>query len=118
MNTIKKEVKKILMLCNQINRLRYDDPDRKNAENVFWQRIQDLNDASKGLVGKHVRFLVADGYAHYIVVKDGKSLVTVEHIPLDDAYEFGGVYDGKILRGIVESQISWTEGMRAIMAKK
>lgn len=116
--TIKNEVAAIQKLANELSDMRYDDPKFDIAEKSFWRMVDDLDRRAVGLVGRHVRFGVADGYAHYIVVKEGKRMVSVEQLPIYDNWHFPGVYEGKIQRGIVERHLEFASALKALFAKK
>ena len=90
------------------------------AEKALWDAIEKLHkDAGPGLVpGRHLRFQVADGYAHYIVTKVGKRLISVEHLDYLDGYCSEAVYDGKMMRGVAEKQLGWDEALRKIFSRK
>ena len=58
------------------------------------QEVSDKVDLDKTLVGACIQFQIADGYAHYRVVKDRP--LTLELIPFLDAYQIPEAH----LRGI------------------
>ena len=118
MKNINKEVKDIQKFAREVSNMRFDDPQSKTAEDTFWKMVDDLDAKAEGLVGKHVQFGVADGSAHYIIVKEGKRMVSVEQLPIFDNWHFQGVYDGKIQRGIVERYVRYEEGMKKLFVKK
>lgn len=117
---VKKEVKRIQAVVAQINGMQFDDPNYKNADNKLWEMIEALDaKAGPGLVpGRHIKFGVADGYAHYIITKVNKTTIDVEHLPYMDAYHFMGVYEGKIMAGIAARQLGWQDGMKELFSKK
>lgn len=77
----------------------------KAQDDIFKQLQEgDKNAEEQGFAfrGRLIKFQVADGYAHYLVVKDTAKWIHVKHIPYGDSYRYGGVIDDKI-----DSRIVW-----------
>jgi hypothetical protein len=100
--------------CDCLHELIRDWDKYKIASGLFWDRVNELDRNAIGLVGKHIQFNVADGYAHYIIVKENKATVTVEHLDYCDGYHFTGVWDGKLPRGLAERQVKMATGLKEI----
>lgn len=81
---------------------------RRKEEDEIYAEMDRINSSVTGLqVGRVLQFPVADGYAWYIITNVGAHTVTVEHIPLSDAYQYGGVY--KTASGKLQVHVSVAE---------
>ena len=85
---MKQQIKKVLELAQIHYSIMTFDDNWKRRDVALWKAVADLNAlAGEGLaVGKHLKFCVADGYAHYIVTKVLKNVVHVEHLEYGDNY--------------------------------
>ena len=113
----------ILSRCRNANRLRaeYGSEEQKAADSLFWRDINALNaEAGIGMLpGKHIRFSVGDGYAHYILKKIGRTTCWLVHIPYGDAYRsnlVGG--SGEINTDELEPRIEFEEGIKKLFELK
>jgi hypothetical protein len=113
---IQAEVEKVKAQALVLSKMTFG-PTYRSEDDKFWELVEDLDSRAEGLVGKHIKFGVADGYAHYIVVKAGKSMVTVEHLDYSDGYMFAGVYRGKIQRGVVDQSLRFQDWKKSLMKK-
>jgi hypothetical protein len=77
-----------------------------------------LSDSLPYLVGKLVRFQVADGYAYYLITGAGERFVQVRQLPEGDDYQYSGVVNGRLDRRVAERAISQEDAWKAIGAKK
>jgi len=111
---ILEKVKELQEDCNNLRELIRDWEKFKIADKLFWSTVEELNANAIGLVGKSISFNVADGYATYIIVKENKATVTVEHLDYMDGYHSPAVYMGKVPRGLAEQYVKRDEGMKAI----
>ena len=87
--------------------------------------FKDLQDGAKKafaegftLRGSLIRFQVADGYAHYLIVKDTVKWVHVMHISIGDAWNYSGVIDGKLDARVAFKQVQWERGLAELFARK
>jgi len=66
----------------------------REYDEQLWQLVETLQKiAGKGLKpGKHLKWNVCDGYAHYIVLKVNKRFTEVAFIDYMDGYSFPGVF--------------------------
>ena len=99
-------------------------------ENDIWARLEKLQtDLGSGFrVGKLINFSVADGRAHYLMLKIGKSLTELAHLPFGDAYQADAVetvdkvVGGKrklvhqCLTSIAKRQCVASDGLKAMFA--
>ena len=93
---LKKRIEAIEVLMYDINLSRGD---WREKDKLFWDAVLKL-DADAGPEfgpGKHIKFQVADGYAHYIVIKVGTFISKLHHLDYMDGYGFAGVVDSKIM---------------------
>jgi hypothetical protein len=111
---IKEEMEVIAKLESKLNSTEWNDPTHNEVEKEFWQAVNDLDAKADGLVGKHIKFQVADGYAEYIIVKELKSQVKVYHLNVYDGYTFSGVWDGKIPKGLAHQCIARQDFMKKL----
>ncbi len=109
---IQTRIKQIVDLANSID---YSCDDWQAKDTILWNiiRAQDV-EVGEGLKpGRHVKWPVADGYAHYFVVKVGKTFTELVHIPYADAYQFAGTFmlKNKLVAptSIVEETIKWDD---------
>lgn len=111
---------KLLALTDKMNKMGYRDMEARKIADKEWDALINELDAAagEGLVNRHVRFSVADGYAHYIITKVNKTWCWVQHIDYSDGYRYVGEIHGKIDRRVVESAVNWADRMKAIFAKK
>lgn len=114
---IKREVTELQRLCLAQSNTRFNDPRYNELDTEIWNRIHNLDKNAVGLVGKHIKFSAADGYAHYIIVKENKQTVGVERLPYGDNWSFSGVYDGKLLRGVAEQAVARQEYFKKMFTK-
>ena len=109
------EIDGIVREAYRIDKLPYEPYEaRRVEEDKLFVRIEVLDESvGDGLQeGRHVGFQVADGYAHYVVVKVLKNTVKLIYIPYSDNYHFAGGRVGKdglveIFREVVESHLQW-----------
>lgn len=101
-----------------------------DKENDIWARLEKLQkDLGPGFrVGKLINFSVADGRAHYLVLKIGKSLTELAWLPFGDAWQADAVeivdkvVGGKrkrvhqCLTSIAKRQCLAYEGLKAMCA--
>jgi len=80
--TIRKRIEHITEFAAAVNAMKWDNPLRDGQDKMLWQRIDALQvEIGGGLVpGRHLRWNVADGYAHYLVVKVNKRDVELVHL--------------------------------------
>jgi hypothetical protein len=119
MKSINKKVARIQQMAVDVSTMGYITPEAKVKEKEFWAAVDALGKAADGLVGKHIQFSVADGYAHYIIVKANKQTVKVAHLSIMDAYHFQGVNEnGLLFRSVAERQLRWEVGMKEIFSQR
>lgn len=119
-----KEINEIIRLSNALT---YDGgwEQRVKAEDAIHAKIKALQKqvGAGVVVGKLLKFSVADGYALYLITKVLKSTVQVVHLPLGDAWHFQGVYENNsgvlcLNRKVAEKTIKWHEGLEALFGQK
>ena len=118
-DNIDNRIKIVLDLCQQVNELikNWGEPSHRKADKDFWECLKALNEeAGTGLqVGKHVRFSIADGYAHYIVRKVGVRKCQLVHIPYMDGYRSRIVGDnGDVNTDEIKPRIEFEEGIKRL----
>jgi len=116
---IKAQVKELQLMADNVTNMSYNDPEQKVEDEKFWMKLEELNKeaiATGQLVGRHVSFAVADGAAHYIVVKVGKVFTQVEQLPIYDNWHYNGVYQGKIQTGIIKHRLNSDEAMKKLFS--
>lgn len=113
---IKEEISKLDLLIKNYQSQKWGTPEHKVAMNEMEALIKELDVNANGLVGKHISFQVADGYARYIIVKELKSTVKVYHLDIDDGYSSLAVYDGKLPKGLAKQRVDGISAMRSIFA--
>jgi len=118
---MKDKIQDLLQMCERNNNL----PFNRERYNAFWKSVGDLDKSvGDGLVpGRLVKWQVADGYACYIVVKVGKTLTQLQHLPEGDGYTFAGTFinsRGNVVVPTVVAQqaIQWHDGLRKLFASK
>jgi hypothetical protein len=93
----------------------------------YWKKSDRLRDqffkyvdkSEPGLYpGRVVAWPHADGRAYYIVKSIGKNLVTLWHVPIDDAWHSPVVSGNKAMREAVEQAIRFTDGMKKLFSKQ
>lgn len=120
---LKIRIDTILSRCRNVTRLisEWGSDEQKAADSLFWNDIKALNEeAGEGLQpGKHVRFSVADGYAHYIVKKIGKRNCQLVHVPYMDSYQSNLVNaHGEIDTDEIKPRIEFEEGLHKLFEMK
>jgi len=92
--TIRKRIEHIVEFASALSAMKWDNPLREDRDKMLWQMIDALQvEIGEGLVpGRHLRWPVADGYAHYIVVKANKRFVELVHLDYMDGYWFQGCW--------------------------
>lgn len=113
---IKEEISKLELLIKNYQSQRWGTPEHKVAMEKLEALIKELDANADGLVGKHISFQVADGYARYIIVKELKASVKVFHLDIDDGYRFLGVYDDKLPKGLAKQRVDGISKMKSIFA--
>ncbi len=114
--TIRKRIEAIVEWASALDTLRYDNPLRADRERMLWQMIENLDkEAIESLSpGRHLKWNVADGYAHYIVVKVNKMFTELVYIPYMDNYQFSGVFVDERDRLMVPTQVALMNAERSI----
>ena len=122
--TIRKRIEHIVEFAASVNSMKWDNPLRDGQDKMLWQRIDALQvEIGGGLVpGRHLRWNVADGYAHYLVVKVNKRDVELVHLDYMDGYWFQGCWqddDGRVYcaRPVAEQAYRWHSGLKKIFEK-
>jgi len=95
----------------------------REYDEQLWEKVEELQKfAGTGLKpGKHLKWNVADGYAHYIVLKVNKRFTEVAFIDYMDGYRFMGVFqDGNKL--LVPTQVArkmaeWQDRIEVLFKK-
>lgn len=111
-------------MVKQASEINYGAADWREKDELLWNGILALDkEVGIGLVsGRHIKWGVADGYAHYFVVKVGKRLTELEHIPYGDNYAFAGTFveNGKIMvpTAVAQETLKWSDGLRELFSKK
>ncbi len=109
---MKDRIKQLVAEAKDIN---YCRGDWREKDGTFWAKVKALEiELGKGLKpGRHVKWNVADGYAHYFVVKVGKMFTELAFIPYGDQYQFAGTFilKGKLVAPttVVEQSIKWDD---------
>jgi hypothetical protein len=107
-----------------INNSQLEILSKLKAQDNLLQCWSDEDKKRPGLVeGKTVRFGVADGYAHYMIVSFTKRTVKMVHLDICDGYRvatFGYDSKGYVIapRSVVERTVRFDEGMRRLFEKK
>lgn len=117
--TIRKRINDLVELCNHY-RARGFNGDWRSRDESFWKQVEQLQtDIGDGLVpGRHLRWNVADGYAHYLVVKVNKRDVELVHLDYMDGYWFQGCWQegDKVYcpRPVAEQAHQWHTGLKKL----
>jgi hypothetical protein len=90
---LKQRIQNLVQICETLG-YRFDSPEWASNNKSLWEGINQLDmEAGTGLApGRHLKWNVADGYAHYIVVKVGKQLTELAYLPYMDNYQFAGTF--------------------------
>jgi hypothetical protein len=115
---IRKQIKDLQLRALEINHMQICSKEWKLAEEQFWQNVEQLSDNAVGLVGKHIRFSVADGYADYLISGADKKIVQVAHLDIGDGYHSEAESSGVMLRATAEKSVKWLDGITKIFGKK
>ena len=119
MNIIKTAVEEINRLAG-IARDNLCDGKWRKYDEQLWKKVEKLQKfAGTGLKpGKHLKWNVADGYAHYIVLKVNKRFTEVAFIDYMDGYNFAGVFedDGKLFvpTSVAKKAAQWQDTMERL----
>lgn len=100
----------------ELNAMGFEDMKAYHAKSDALYKLMAEVDEAAGddLVGKHIRFQVADGYAEYIITKENKTTVSVVHIPVGDGYEFPGVVNGVLMKSVANRQVKMAKAWKAM----
>jgi len=113
----------------EINRLAGEARDHlrdngwREYDEKLWELVENLQKiAGPGLKpGKHLKWNVADGYAHYIVLKVNKRFTEVAFIDYMDGYRFAGVFqEGNKLMvptPVAQKMAEWQDRMEVLFKK-
>lgn len=90
---IKQRIQNLVQICENLG-YRYESPEWKANHKRLWEGVDQLDaEAGDALApGRHIKWQVADGYAHYIVIKVGKRLTELAYLPYMDDYQFPGAW--------------------------
>ena len=100
MKEIKKKIQELLALNADNDYKNFED--RYNKQEKFFGELTALARKNKTLVGRILKFGVADGYAAYVILKENKKTVKVHWIDYVDGYCQWGLGDGE--SNILKSQ--------------
>lgn len=123
--TIRKRIQGLVTDCNKLKDIGFRE-DWRTPDDAFWAKVEalqkELDDFGVGLVpGRHLQWNVADGYAHYFVVKVNKRDVELVHLDYMDGYWFQGCWreGDKVYcpRPVAELAYQWRAGLKKLFAK-
>lgn len=90
-----------------------------DAEEKIFDEMMEVSNKLTGVkAGRIVSFPSGGGYANYLIVKVLKNWIYVVHIPVGDAWHSPAVVDSKVDRRVIEKQLKFSDGMKAIFSKK
>jgi len=114
---------------DEINRLAGIARDHLHGNNwrkydeQLWECVENLQKiAGAGLKpGKHLKWCVADGYAHYIVLRVNKQITELVFIDYMDGYSFQGVFEdsGKLFvpTAVARKAAQWQDATNRLFKK-
>ncbi len=119
-------INELVKECHEVwDNINFSDDKWREKTNEFDKKVSQLDeDAGEELApGRELKWGVADGRAHYIVTKVGKTWTELVHLPICDGYHFSGVFrnnNGKLVvpTQIAEQNARGNLGMKKLFAKK
>ena len=83
---------------------------------AMFDELERRSSLGGGIVGKVISFPHADGYAHYIVVKE--SPLTVASIPVGDRWQVSGIMIRGLRKADVEAMVRRDAAMKSLFKRK